>query len=55
MSREETELDPEVLSDPLEGDDEATVIDIEPEDGSKAALAKAGWTIGVTSEKSEQL
>jgi RNA polymerase sigma-32 factor len=42
MSREDADVDPEVLSDPLEGDDEATVIDIEPEGGPAGALAKAG-------------
>ena len=42
MSREDSELDPEVLSDPLAGDESPAVIDIEPQDASKSALAKTG-------------
>ena len=42
MNRKDSELDPEVLSDPLEGDESPAVIDVEPEDASKRALAKAG-------------
>ncbi|MEE8412383.1 MAG: sigma-70 family RNA polymerase sigma factor [Acidobacteriota bacterium] len=42
MNRKDSELDPEVLSDPLEGDESPAVVDIEPEHASKRALAKGG-------------
>ena len=42
MNREDAELDPEALADPLEGDDAPAVIDVEAEDAPKRALAKAG-------------
>ncbi len=42
MDRKDAEVDPEVLADPLEGDDAAEVIDVEAEDASTSALAKAG-------------
>ena len=42
MNRKDSELDPEVLADPLEGDDAPAVIDVAPKDASKSALAKTG-------------
>ena len=42
MDRNDAELDPEVLADPLDGDDSPTVVDVEPQDASKAALTKTG-------------
>jgi RNA polymerase sigma-32 factor len=42
MESKDAELDPEVLADPVEGDDAAAVIDVEAEEASKSALAKPG-------------
>jgi RNA polymerase sigma-32 factor len=42
MESKDAELDPEVLADPVEGDDAAAVIDVEAEEASKSALAKSG-------------
>jgi len=42
MDPKDAELDPKVLSDPLEGTDAPAVIDVEPEEASTAALAKTG-------------
>ncbi len=42
MDSKDAELDPEVLADPLEGDDAAAVIDVEAKNASNSALAKPG-------------
>ena len=42
MDRKDAELDPEVLSDPLEGEDAPAVVDIEAAEASATALTKAG-------------
>ncbi|NIL99759.1 MAG: sigma-70 family RNA polymerase sigma factor [Acidobacteria bacterium] len=41
MDRKDAELDPEVLSDPLEADDTPTVIDVDAEEAGTGALTKA--------------